>query len=72
MKHTAPPATTETSSGDFLTPDQLVARWMGQVASATLATWRSRGNGPRFVKVGGRVLYRTADVIAWEAKNTRN
>jgi hypothetical protein len=57
---------------EFLTSSQLVARWLGQVTSATLATWRSRGNGPKFVKVGGRVLYRLADVAAWEAKNTRN
>lgn len=74
MKHQAPPspATTATSSAEFLTADQLVARWNAQVASATLATWRSRGNGPKFVKIGGRVLYRLADVIAWEARNTRN
>lgn len=71
QKQPSPP-TTETSSDDFLTPDALVARWMGQVASATLATWRSRGNGPRFVKVGGRVLYRLADVLAYESKNSRN
>jgi hypothetical protein len=63
---------TATSSADeFLTVDQLLARWLGQVSKATLATWRSRGNGPAFVKVGGRVLYRLADVIAYEAKNTR-
>jgi hypothetical protein len=72
MKHQSPPPKTTTSSAEFLTVDQLVARWHSQVASATLATWRSRGNGPRFVKIGGRVLYRTADVIAWETKNTRN
>lgn len=64
--------TTATSSDEFLTPDALVSRWMGQVASATLATWRSRGNGPKFVKIGGRVLYRLADILAWESKNTRN
>jgi hypothetical protein len=71
MKH-QPPQTMETSSGDFLTVDQLVARWKAQVTSATLATWRSRGSGPKFVKVGGRVLYRLADVTAYESKNTRN
>ena len=60
-----------TSSDEFLTPSQLVTRWKGQVASATLATWRSRGNGPKFVKIGGRVLYRRSDVEAYEAKNTR-
>lgn len=61
-------ATTPTFSGDFLTVEQLVTRWKCKVTAATLATWRSRGSGPKFVKVGGRVLYRTADVIDYEAK----
>lgn len=65
--------TTATFSADeFLTADALIARWKGQVTCATLATWRSRGHGPKFVKVGGRVLYRLADVIAYEQRNTRN
>lgn len=63
---------TATSSDDFLTPDALLARWKSQVTSATLATWRCRGSGPPFVKIGGRVLYRLEDVVAWEAKNTRS
>jgi phosphatidylserine decarboxylase len=62
---------TATSSAEFLTVDQLAERWLGQVTKATLATWRSRGNGPAFVKVGGRVLYRLADVLSYEVKNTR-
>ena len=65
------PPTTETSSGDFLTPAALILRWEGQVTRATLATWRSRETGPPFVKIGGRVLYRSADVADYEAKNTR-
>lgn len=55
-----------------MTPPQLIERWRGQVAAATLSTWRSRNLGPPYVKVGGRVLYKTADVEAWEAKNTRS
>jgi len=55
----------------FLTPPQLVERWGAQVTLATLATWRSRSNGPAFVKIGGRVLYRTSDVEAYESRNTR-
>lgn len=32
----------------------------------TLAQWRYRGTGPKFVRVGSRrVLYRRADVDAW-------
>ena len=65
--------TTATFSDDeFLTVDALIARWKAQVTSATLATWRSRGHGPKFVKVGGRVLYRLADVVSYEQRNTRN
>lgn len=60
------------STEEFLSVEQLVARWQCKVTSATLATWRSRGHGPKFVKVGGRVLYRLSDVVAWESKNTRN
>lgn len=67
------PTTAEASSTDeFLTVEQVLARWQRKVTSATLATWRSRGNGPKFVKVGGRVLYRLADIVSWESKNTRN
>ncbi len=35
---------------------------------ATLAQWRYRGDGPKFVRAGRRrVLYRWADVEAWIA-----
>jgi predicted site-specific integrase-resolvase len=41
-------------------PDE-AARRLG-VEPSTLANWRWSGNGPRFVKVGGRVRYRLADL----------
>lgn len=63
---------TSLANPEFVTAVQLVERWKGQVTVATLATWRSRDLGPPYVKVGGRVLYRVADVIGWEAKNTRS
>lgn len=66
------PQTTPTSSVEFLTVTQLVERWKRQVTVATLATWRSRGNGPPYVKVGGKVLYRVTDLEAYEKKNTRS
>lgn len=66
-------ATMETSLDDpqFLTAADLCIRWAHAVTLATLATWRSRSLGPPYVKIGGRVMYRSADVKAWEAKNTR-
>ncbi len=36
----------------------------------TVTNWRTNGNGPPFVKIGGAVLYRITDVEAWEAKRT--
>lgn len=33
--------------------------------ASTLAYWRHRGEGPRYAKVGRRVLYRRSDVLAW-------
>jgi len=32
----------------------------------TLANWRCRGEGPRYVKAGARVAYRWQDIEAWE------
>ncbi|MDO3167207.1 helix-turn-helix domain-containing protein [Mycobacteroides abscessus subsp. abscessus] len=50
-------------------PDELAAH-LG-VPVRTLAEWRYRGGGPRFVKVGRHVRYRHEDVDAWMAAHTR-
>lgn len=47
-----------------------VAEWL-RTTKPQLANWRYRGNGPRFVKVGSRVLYRRSDVTAWLDENTK-
>lgn len=31
----------------------------------TLNTWRYLGKGPKYVKIGRRVVYRPADLDAW-------
>jgi excisionase family DNA binding protein len=36
-----------------------------QTSIPTLARWAAEGKGPRFVKLGARVRYRKADVLAW-------
>ena len=42
-----------------------VAEYTG-ISVPTLARWAMEaGKGPKFVKAGGRVLYRKADVLAW-------
>lgn len=54
----------------FITPRELSERWGGRINVRTLANWRSSGNGPPFVKIGGAVLYRYRDIEAWEDKST--
>ncbi len=54
------------SKGEFLTPDDLATRWGGVIHKGTLANWRSKGTGPQYIKLNGRVLYRVSDIEAWE------
>lgn len=58
------------STGDYLTPSQLVTRWNDAVTTGTLSNWRSQGRGPSFVKFGRSVRYPLAAVQAHEAANT--
>ncbi|HSD37765.1 MAG TPA: helix-turn-helix domain-containing protein [Rhodocyclaceae bacterium] len=59
------------SRPQFLTPQQLSERWESRIGVRTLANWRSQGStGPRFIKIGGRVMYRLSDVEAWEQRRT--
>ena len=45
-----------------LTQTELEARW--NISPRTLERWRWIGDGPRFLKIGGRVIYRIDDVEA--------
>ncbi len=47
------------------------ANYLG-VEESTLQAWRSRGGGPRFVKINGRICrYRLEDLDAWIAERLR-
>ena len=39
-------------------------------APSTLASWRSEGQGPAFIKLGGRVAYSGRDLNAWIESRT--
>jgi hypothetical protein len=45
----------------------LAERW--RVSGRTLEQWRWQGKGPRYLKIGGRVVYRVEDVEAFEVAN---
>lgn len=48
---------------------ELARRWT--VSPRTLERWRWLGQGPRYLKIGGRVVYRIDDVEAYEAQQLR-
>jgi hypothetical protein len=44
---------------------ELSRRW--SISPRTLERWRWLGQGPRYLKIGGRVVYRLEDIEAYEA-----
>lgn len=54
----------------YLTPAEMAERYAGKITVGTLANWRSQGVGPKFSKIGGRILYPLAAVEEWEAGRT--
>ena len=52
-----------------LSTRDLAERWT--VSRRTLDRWRWAGEGPRFLKLGGRVVYRIADIEAFEQQQLR-
>ncbi|WP_432830916.1 helix-turn-helix transcriptional regulator [Dactylosporangium sp. CA-092794] len=46
-----------------------VARWLGK-PKATLYAWRSRGQGPRAIRVGNVLRYRHSEVERWLDQQT--
>jgi hypothetical protein len=55
----------------FLDPPALAARWGDAVKVATLAKWRVQGTGPKFLKLGAKVIYPLDEVETWEAEHLR-
>lgn len=55
-----------------LTPEQVSERYAGRVTVETLAQWRWRKRGPRYMKLGRSVLYSVRDLEAWEARRVVN
>lgn len=48
---------------------QLANRW--SMNPKTLERWRWQGCGPKFLKIGGKVIYRLQDIEDYEAANLR-
>jgi hypothetical protein len=47
----------------------LARRW--NISPRTLERWRWLGIGPRYLKIGGHVVYRSEDILAFETAQAR-
>lgn len=56
--------TTTARAETHLNQRQLATRW--DLSARTLERWRFLKQGPRYLKLGGRVVYRLEDVEAFE------
>lgn len=53
---------------EYMTPPETAD--LCRVEVNTLAVWRIRRFGPKYVKMGGRVLYERSAVLAWIESRT--
>ena len=59
----------ETLSDRLLDQTEVARRW--GMSPRTLENWRWRGDGPPFLKVGHKVLYRLEDIETYEKQSVR-
>lgn len=59
-----------TATVDDLIDPPSAAQEMG-ISNKTLANWRVLGKGPGHYKIGGKVMYRRAEVHAWLVQRRR-
>jgi hypothetical protein len=62
-------ATLEKDQVRHLNQVQLARRW--SLSPRTLERWRWLKQGPRYLKLGGRAVYRLEDIEAFEAEQVR-
>lgn len=58
-----------TDGNALVSQKHLAARWKKSVR--TLQRWRAEGYGPAWIHIGGSVLYRERDVLAYENRMRR-
>lgn len=55
---------------DLVEPEQLACRW--KMKPITLAQWRWRGKGPRYIRMGRHTFYRLKDIEAYEEQKAKS
>lgn len=59
-----------TTTSKLLDTNQLAEQLLNK--TNTIEGWRIKGNGPRYIKIGRLVRYRSEDVELWLEAQTRN
>ena len=54
-------------SARHLNQIDLARRW--NISHRTLERWRWKRQGPVFIKLGGRIVYRLEDILAFESEH---
>jgi hypothetical protein len=55
-------------ANEYIDEDELATRYL--IPARTAQRWRSTGQGPSYVRLGRRVIYRVADIERWLAART--
>ena len=53
----------------FLTLNEVVEPYRGQISEGTLRNWRSMWIGPSFIKIGKAILYPLEELDRWDRTN---
>ena len=57
------------STPAYLTLEEVVVRYRGEVSEGTLRNWRAMRIGPSFIKIGKAVLYPVSELDRWDKSN---
>ncbi|MCU4161813.1 helix-turn-helix domain-containing protein [Acidiphilium sp. AL] len=53
----------------YLTLEEVITRYRGQVSEGTLRNWRAMRVGPSFIKIGKAILYPVSELDRWDKFN---
>ena len=58
---TREPSNSDSTVDKYLTPEEVVTRYRGEISAGTLRNWRAMRIGPTFVKIGKAFFTRSRD-----------
>ena len=53
---------------EFLNQKELAKKW--SISTKTLESWRSKGSGPKYYKLGNNIRYKVEDIVSFEEEKS--